>query len=152
MNERLLAVGGAIAVGLLLVLLRLVQLTVIRSDELTRQATVQHQRRLVLAPRRGEIVDRNGEPLALSFPTESLFVRTRKLLTPVEKQAAALASALRLPTQEVQKTLLSSSPFVWLKRQASPEEAAQVRLLGLPGVDSVEEDRRFYPQGTLAAP
>jgi len=35
--------------------------------------------KLVLAPRRGEIIDRNGEPLALSFPTESLFVRTKQL-------------------------------------------------------------------------
>jgi cell division protein FtsI (penicillin-binding protein 3) len=146
MNERLLAVGGVIGVGLALVLLRLVQLTVVQGDELSRQAAGQHQRRLVLAPRRGEIVDRHGEPLALSFPTESLFVRTRELPPTVEKQAAALASALHLSTQEVQKALRASSRFVWLKRQASPEEAARVRALGLPGVDSVEEYRRFYPQ------
>jgi cell division protein FtsI/penicillin-binding protein 2 len=92
MNERLLAVGGAIAVGLLLVLLRLVQLTVIRGDELTRQATVQHQRKLVLAPRRGEIIDRNGEPLSLSFPTESLFVRTKQLPSNAVKQTTPLAA------------------------------------------------------------
>jgi cell division protein FtsI (penicillin-binding protein 3) len=152
MNERLLTVGGMIGVGLVLVLLRLVHLTVIQGDELSRQAAGQHQRRLVLAPRRGEIVDRYGEPLALSFPTESLFVRTRELSATVEKQAPALATALHLSTSEVQKVLRSSSRFVWLKRQASPEEAARVRALGLPGVDSVEEDRRFYPQGTLAAP
>lgn len=152
MNERLLAVGGVIGVGLVLVLLRLVQLTVVQGDELSRQAAGQHQKRLVLAPRRGEIVDRHGEPLALSFPTESLFVRTRELPANAEKHAAALASALHLSTQEVQKALRLSSRFVWLKRQASPEEAARVRALGLPGVDSVEEDRRFYPQGMLAAP
>ena len=104
-----------------------------------------------LAPRRGEIVDRNGEPLALSFPTESLFVRTKELSRPVEKYAAALASALHLSAQEVHKALHSSSRFVWLKRQASPDEAARVRALGITGVDSVEEDRRFYPQGQLAA-
>lgn len=152
MNERLLMVGGMIGVGLLLVLLRLVQLTVVQSEGLSRQAAGQHQRRFVLAPRRGEIVDRHGEPLALSFPTESLFVRTRELPTAAETQAVALASTLHLPLQEVQKTLRSSSPFVWLKRQASPEEAARVRALRLSGVDSVEEDRRFYPQSALAAP
>lgn len=152
MNERLLAVGGAIGVGLVLVLLRLVQLTVVQGEELTRQAARQHQRRLVLAPRRGEIVDRNGEPLALSFPAESLFVRTKQLPPDAEKKIAALASALHLSSQEVQKTLRSSSRFVWLKRQASPEEAARIRALGITGIDSVEEDRRFYPQGQLAAP
>lgn len=152
MNERLLVVGGAIGVGLMLVFLRLVQLTVIQGEELTRQAAIQHQRRLVLAPRRGEIADRNGEPLALSFPAESLFVRTKQLPPDVEKKIPALASALRLTPQEVQKALRSSSRFVWLKRQASPEEAARVRALGISGIDSVEEDRRFYPQGHLAAP
>jgi len=151
MNERLLVVGGILGVGFLLVLIRLVQLTVVQGDELSRQAAGQHQRRLVLAPRRGEIIDRNGEPLALSFPTESLFVRTKELSTAAEKHAAALASALHLSTQEVQKVLHSSSRFVWLKRQASPEEANRVRALGISGVDSVEEDRRFYPQGQLAA-
>jgi cell division protein FtsI (penicillin-binding protein 3) len=152
MSERLLAVGGAIGVGLLLVLLRLVELTVVQGDELARQAAIQHQRRLVLAPRRGEIVDRNGEPLALSLPAESLFVRTKQLPADAEKHVASLASALHLSSQEVQKTLRSSARFVWLKRQASPEEAAQVRTLGITGIDSIEEDRRFYPQGRLAAP
>ena len=152
MNKRLLAVGGVIGVGLVLVLLRLLQLTVVQGDELSRQATGQHQRRLMLAPRRGEIVDRHGAVLALSFPSESLFVRTRELPPTVAKQTPALASTLHLPLPEVQKALHSSSRFVWLKRQASPEEATQIRALGLTGVDSVEEDRRFYPQGTLAAP
>ncbi len=152
MNERLLTVGGVIAVGLLLVLLRLVQLTVVQNGELVRQATVQHQRRLVLTPRRGEIVDRNGEPLALSFPTESLFVRTKQLPMDAEKKIPALAASLHVPPQNISQALHASSRFVWLKRQASPEEAAHVRLLSVSGVDSVEEDRRFYPQGKLAAP
>ena len=152
MNERMLRVGGIIGVGLVLVLFRLVQLTIVQGDELARQAAVQHQRRLMLAPRRGEIVDRNGEILALSFPSESLFVRTKEVSPAAAKQTLALASSLRLPLQDVQKALHSSSPFVWLKRQASPEEAAKVRAFDLTGIDSVEEDRRFYPQGKLAAP
>jgi cell division protein FtsI (penicillin-binding protein 3) len=63
-----------------------------------------------------------------------------------------LATALHMPAQEVDRLLHSSAPFVWLKRQATPEEAAHVRALSIAGVDSVEEDRRFYPQGTFAAP
>ena len=112
MNERMLRVGGIIGVGLVLVLFRLVQLTIVQGDELARQAAVQHQRRLMLAPRRGEIVDRNGEILALSFPSESLFVRTKEVSPAAAKQTLALASSLRLPLQDVQKALHSSSPFV----------------------------------------
>jgi cell division protein FtsI (penicillin-binding protein 3) len=41
---------------------------------------------------------------------------------------------------------------VWLKRRATPQEAAQIRTFGLDGIESIETERRFYPQGSLAAP
>jgi len=151
MRERLLAVGGAMGVGLLLVFIRLVQFTVIQSEQLAYQATMQHNQRLTVTPRRGAIVDRNGAPLALSIPAESLFVRPRKLSAPMATLGPALAQTLRASPQAVEAALRSPAPFVWLKRQATPQEAAQVRALGLAGIDSFETQRRFYPHGTLAA-
>lgn len=152
MNERLLTVGGVVGLGFLLVLLRLVQLTVVESDEWLRKAAEQQQAPLVLAPRRGEILDRRGEALALSAPAESFAVRKKFLPLDIEKHIAPLAAALRLSPQEVQRKVRSSRPYEWLKRKVSPEEAALVRQLRIPGVESAEEDQRFYPQGTLAAP
>ncbi len=152
MKERLLVAGSAIGVGLLLVLSRLVQFTVVQSGQLARQAASQHNQRLIFTPRRGAIFDRNGELLALSIPAESLFVRPPKLPVNVAAQVPALAEAIHASTQEVNTTLRSLAPFVWLKRQATPQEAAQVRALGLTGIDSLETQRRFYPHGPLAAP
>ncbi len=152
MKERLLVAGSAIGVGLLLVLSRLVQFTVVQSGQLARQAASQHNQRLIFTPRRGAIFDRNGELLALSIPAESLFVRPPKLPVNVAAQVPALAEAIHASTQEVNTTLHSLAPFVWLKRQATPQEAAQVRALGLTGIDSLETQRRFYPHGPLAAP
>ncbi len=152
MKERLLVAGSVIGVGLLLVLSRLVQFTVVQSEQLARQAASQHSQRLTVTPRRGAIVDRNGELLALSIPAESLFVRPRKLPVNVAAHVPALAEAIHASTQEVNTTLHSLAPFVWLKRQATPQEAAQVRALGLTGIDSLETQRRFYPHGPLAAP
>ena len=152
MEKRLLAVGGVMGVGLVLVLGRLVQLTVLQGEYLASQAATQHQQRLTLTPRRGAIVDRNNVPLALSLPVESLFVRPRKLPADVGAQMPALAAALRVSTQAVDRLLHAPAPFVWLKRRATPEEAAQVRGLDIAGIDSVETQRRFYPQGALAAP
>jgi cell division protein FtsI (penicillin-binding protein 3) len=152
MKKRLLAAGGAIGIGLFLILGRLVQLSVIHNDELARQATNQHKQRITLATRRGAIVDRSGEPLALSIPAESLYVRPRHLPTDIDTFVPQLASALRIPTQEVKKPLRSAAPFVWLKRRATPQEAIQVRALGISGVEGMETERRFYPQGALAAP
>src|SRR5437867_2814486 len=151
MEKRLLATGGAMGVGLVLVLSRLVQLTVLQGEYLASQAATQHQQRLTLTPRRGAIVDRNNVPLALSTPVESLFVRPPKLPTDVAVRVPALAAALQVPTQEVTRLLHSPAPFVWLKRQATPEEAAQVQALAIAGIDSIETQRRFYPQGALAA-
>lgn len=152
MEKRLLTAGGIIGVGLALVLGRLVQLTVIQAPYLASQAASQHKQRITLVPRRGAIVDRDNVPLALSLPVESFFVRPDKLPADVETRVPALAAALRLSPEEVPRVLRSSAPFVWLKRRVTPEEAARVRALDIAGIDSVESQRRFYPQGTLAAP
>ncbi len=149
--ERLLVVGGAMAVGMLLVLTRLVQFTVVQSEQLARQAASQHNQHLTFTPRRGTIFDRHGEPLALSIPAESLFVRPRKLPAQVVTHVPALAQAIHVAPQAVEAVLHAPAPFVWLKRQATPHEAAQVRALSLAGIDSFETQRRFYPHGTLAA-
>ncbi|HKA56083.1 MAG TPA: penicillin-binding protein 2, partial [Candidatus Binatia bacterium] len=151
MKERLLVAGSAVGVGLLLVLSRLVQFTVVQSEQLARRAASQHSQRFTFTPRRGAIFDRNGELLALSTPAESLFVRPRKLPAAAATQVSALAAALHASASEVTTTLRSPAPFVWLKRQATPQEAAQVRALELAGIDSFETQRRFYPHGTLAA-
>jgi cell division protein FtsI (penicillin-binding protein 3) len=152
MERRLLIAGGILGIGLCVVLGRLVHLTTVQNEQLARQASGQHQKRLMLLTRRGAIVDRHGEPLALSVPAESLFVHPKKLPRDVTKRASAIATALHVPLPEIQAALRSQEPFLWLKRRATPQEGGQVRALGIPGIESLEAERRFYPQGTLAAP
>jgi len=151
MKERLLIVGAALAGGLLLVLLRLMQFTVVQSEQLSQQAAVQHNQHLTFTPRRGTVFDRNGELLALSIPAESVFVRPRKLPANAAVHIPVLAETLRIAPQTVTTAFNSPAPFVWLKRQATPQETSQVRALGLTGVESFETQQRFYPHGTLAA-
>lgn len=152
MEKRLLIAGATLGCGLLLVFGRLVQLTTIHSEDLARQAFNQHQKKLEVPSRRGAIVDRNGGPLALSVPAESVFVRPQKLPADASQWLARVATALHLPTEKVREAFRSTAPFVWLKRRATPQEAAQVREFGISGVESIETERRFYPQGTLAGP
>src|SRR5947209_8224958 len=78
---------------------------VFKGESLASQAATQHQQRLTLTPRRGAIVDRNNVPLALSLPVESLFVRPRKLPADVGARVPALAAALRVSTQAVDRLL-----------------------------------------------
>lgn len=152
MERRLLIVGGMLSIGLCLVLGRLVHLTTVQNRQLAQQASVQHQKKLTLLARRGAIVDHQGEPLALSVPAESLFVHPKKLPEGAAKQAPAIAAALHVPLAEIQARLRSQEPFLWLKRRATLQEAGHVRTLGISGIESIETERRFYPQGTLAAP
>jgi len=129
---------------------RAIDLAVIRGPALAALAARQHRQRVELGPSRGPIVDRHGEPLALSVDVPSLFVRPRQFAGQ-EARTGALAAAVGMPLDEVRRKVGAPAPFVWLKRQASPREAEAVRGLALRGVYQVTGSRRFYPHGSLAA-
>ncbi|HYY06173.1 MAG TPA: penicillin-binding protein, partial [Candidatus Limnocylindria bacterium] len=74
----MLAVAGVFAGLLALIVLRAVDLTLLRGPELARLAAQQHRARIELTPRRGPLVDRHGEPLALSLDVPSVYVRPRE--------------------------------------------------------------------------
>ncbi|MEN8181139.1 MAG: penicillin-binding protein [Myxococcota bacterium] len=105
---------------------------------------------LHLAPRRGLIVDRNGAELAVSLDAPSVYATPHQLEDP-EEAARGLAKALGLRVGAVRKRLDSPSKFVFVARWVSPEQAEQVRALALRGVGTVDEPRRVYPHGRLAA-
>ncbi len=101
--------------------------------------------------RRGDIVDRNGEILASTLSTYSLFADP-KLVWNAEETAAALRAALPdLDVAETARKLASNKRFVWIRRGLGPRQRQAVFDMGLPGLDFREEPRRIYPRGRLAA-
>lgn len=154
MESRLVIAVTIIGLGLVLIFGRLIQLTVVEQEKFAQRAARQHEKRITWTPRRGSIVDRNGTPLALSVAAESLFVRPSRLSKDsliLKKQIPALATLLQMPAPKVARLLTTDAPFVWLRRRASLQMAAQVKRLGMRGIGSHETERRFYPQGPLAA-
>jgi cell division protein FtsI (penicillin-binding protein 3) len=133
-----------------LLLGRAVDLAVIRGPDFAKRAARQHRQQVTLVPHRGEIVDRNGDLLAVSVNVPSVYVRTRQLGDD-RSHVADLAKRLKMPVAKVQAKLSAKQPFVWLKRQAMPSEAESVAELSLPGVGHFAEARRFYPRGSLGA-
>lgn len=100
---------------------------------------------------RGDIYDRNGQLLATSLPTWSLFARPDDI---ADKGEVATKLARILPgaaTGDLYAKLTSKRPFVWLRRQMSPSEQAAVHGLGLPWLDFQGEQRRIYPHGSLTS-
>jgi cell division protein FtsI (penicillin-binding protein 3) len=147
---RLVAASGMIAAALVVVAGRLCQLALVDGERLAGMARRQHSDTERLTPLRGAIVDRFGEPLAMSIRADSVFARPSEL--PDDGSAAAVARALRIPPVQWVQKVSTSAPFTWLKRQASPRELADLRALNVRGVGTVSEPRRFYPHGRMAAP
>jgi cell division protein FtsI (penicillin-binding protein 3) len=108
-----------------------------------------------LAPKekiqRADIVDRNGQPLAVSLPTVDLFANTKNLVAP-EDSARALAKILpELRYDDTIAKLESGKGFVYLARNVAPAVRDKVLAIGEPGFEFLETDHRFYPQGSLFA-
>ena len=108
----------------------------------------QHQDRIP----RPDIVDRHGNVLATDIAVASLYADPRKL-PDVDEAVELLSAALPdIDAADLKRKLLKpKSAFAWIKRQASPEERDAVYDLGIPGVAYVNERKRVYPQGRLAA-
>ncbi|TWA71152.1 cell division protein FtsI (penicillin-binding protein 3) [Azospirillum brasilense] len=100
---------------------------------------------------RADIVDRNGNLLATSLATQSLYADP-KLISRPDEVARKLTTALpELDYKDLLAKLSGDKRFVWIKRNLTPKQQAAVFRLGLPGVYFEREERRFYPASNLTS-
>jgi cell division protein FtsI (penicillin-binding protein 3) len=130
---------------------RAVHLQVLNKEFLNQQADTRHLRRERISAHRGTITDRNGEPLAISTPVDSVWANPQEL-APAVDDVPRLARTLGLDPQLLMRRITRSmdKEFLYLKRHLSPEQAQQVLALKLPGVNVQREYRRYYPAGEVA--
>ena len=131
---------------------RAVCLQVLDKEFLLSQADARHLRVVSLPAHRGKILDRNGEPLAISTPVESVWVNPQVLGAELQR-IPELTKLLSLDRDKVQDLLASRADreFLYLRRHISPGLAAQVAALKIPGVHLQREYRRYYPGGEVTA-
>jgi cell division protein FtsI (penicillin-binding protein 3) len=129
---------------------RAVHLQVLNKEFLNQQADTRHLRRERISAHRGTITDRNGEPLAISTPVDSVWANPGEL-APAVDDVPQLARTLGLDPQLLMRRITRSmdKEFLYLKRHLSPEQAQQVLALKLPGVNVQREYRRYYPAGEV---
>ncbi len=129
---------------------RAIQLQVLNKDFLNQQADTRHLRTEIITAHRGTITDRNGEPLAISTPVDSVWANP-KVLALAEDKMSQLARVLELDAQTLvrQITFSMNKDFVYLRRHLSPDKARDVMALKLPGVNIQREYRRYYPAGEV---
>jgi cell division protein FtsI (penicillin-binding protein 3) len=150
LRTRALILAAFFAVAFGGVSARLGWLQIVRHAELAEMAERQYSRSLVLPAQRGDIVDRNGAPLATSTAADSLFAQPRSVGDPV-RVAARLAPLLGTRESELHALLTSDRAFVWIRRKLPPAVAAAVRALREPGLGLLAEPLRLYPNRELAA-
>ena len=100
---------------------------------------------------RADITDRNGEVLATTLQTYSLYAEPRKVWNAGETAEKLISVLPELNADEVLESLSSQRAFKWIARGLTPKERQAVFALGLPGLDFRREPKRVYPRGPLAA-
>jgi len=147
---RLWLVAGMLAAGGLALVARAVYLQVIDQEFLEKQGDARILRTAKLSANRGMILDRNGEVLAVSTPVDTVWADPRKLAQ-VPHEFPRLARALDRDPEWLARRVTSSlnREFIYLVRHMRPQDAARVRALGIPGVDTLREYRRYYPAGEV---
>ncbi len=139
-----------------IVALRLVQVQVFGHSRAKAAVLRQAQNVVKVEPRRGDILDRNGEILACSLPSPSVVIR------PVDKETAAdeqeklktLKNELGLSESEVAYVLgrlREDSNYTYVKKKILETDAVRVMALKLPGVELEAGTRRYYPLGSRAS-
>jgi cell division protein FtsI (penicillin-binding protein 3) len=131
---------------------RILYLQLVDRDFLAEQADDRHIRTVQIPTHRGSLTDRYGEPLAVSTPVDSLYANPKELKQGLDR-LGELAAALEQDDEWLARKITSNSEreFVWLERRVPPTKAQRVLSLGLPGVGTVREYRRYYPAGEVAA-
>jgi cell division protein FtsI (penicillin-binding protein 3) len=130
---------------------RAVQLQLVDREFLRDQGNERFMRVTEIAANRGTISDRFGEPLAVSTPVDSIWVNPRELARSSE-EIPRLARALKRDKTELARRITSNldREFLYVARHLQPAEAARIKALGIPGVRTTREYRRYYPAGEVA--
>jgi cell division protein FtsI (penicillin-binding protein 3) len=120
----------------------------IDNEFLQEQGFSRYSRDLEVPAHRGRILDRFGEPLAISTPVKAIWAWPDKLeATPA--QLKALAATLGVDPDALAARLSGGEEFVYLKRSVAPDVAARVASLGIKGLHEDDEYRRYYPGGEV---
>ncbi len=145
-------VSGFLIIAFMLIIWRIVALQIVDHDFLSAEGNARTLRAEPVKAYRGMILDRNGEPLAVSTPVVSIWVNPQEI-TNIKSLVSLLAKPLNIPAHTLTKRLQKTKDraFVYLKRRMPPSLAEHILDMKIAGVHSHKEYRRYYPAGEVAA-
>ena len=140
-----------IFIAFLTLIVRALWLQGIATDFLQKQGETRYVRTLELSATRGKITDRYGQVLASSIPVKAVWAIPEDVLEAPKEKIFALADLLEMPESELRKKLDSDRQFVYLKRQVEQVTSDKIIALGISGVETRKEYKRFYPESEVMA-
>lgn len=149
---RYIVVGVLFAAMCLALVARSIYLQVIDSEYLQSQGDSRYLRVQKELPTRGMIMDRNGQPLAISTPVDSIWMHPATILEQKDKYSyKKLGKLLGMSREDLLKKAEArkTRQFVYLKRHMSPSVAKKILALDVPGINTVREYKRYYPAGPV---
>jgi len=131
---------------------RLIDLQVVDNEFLRQQGDVRTIRVESIDAHRGVVTDRYGEPLAVSTPVQTIWANPSET-DPDHPAMAALARILGMSEGALRQRLrdYSGREFIYLRRKVQPSMAREALDLGIGGIYSRQEYRRYYPAGEITA-
>ena len=154
LKRRLAVAAGAFLIWSVAIEARLVYFQVVEHESLIAAAERQQSRTVAAPAKRGEILDRQGRLLAYSVDADTVYAVPSEI-SDARLAAGALCGALadctRRDRDTLEERLRSKRYFVYVRRQATPEQARRIAALDLEGVGFMKENRRYYPNKDLAA-
>ncbi len=149
---RLIALLSVMGFGFAAIGLRLVDLQAISASHYTALGLEQRVRTVTLPAERGGIFDRNGDELAVSIPVKTI-VADPSIVPDPAGYAEQLAPILHVDEKRLRHSLADhTAAFAYVARQVDAKVAAKIEKLGLAGITTIPESKRFYPSTSLAAP
>lgn len=139
------------SMAMLALVSRAIYLHVVHSEYLQARGNARHLRVVQDHANRGMILDRNGVPLAISTPVDSIWAHPLTFIQ-AQKKWPSLARMLdiKMSTLRRQARKYKDREFMYIKRHVSPNMAKRVMALKIPGVNKQREYRRYYPAGVIA--
>ncbi|HYF95041.1 MAG TPA: penicillin-binding transpeptidase domain-containing protein [Symbiobacteriaceae bacterium] len=148
-RRRIIALMGIFGLVFLSLVGRMSYLQFVQGEELGTKGFLYRMRKTPIQADRGEILDRNGQPLLTNVVCESIYAQPI-VLKNKPAAAQALAPILGMKPEDLETRMNRPSYFEWLKRKVKPAVADQVRALKIQGIGFAPEKCREYPEGELA--
>jgi len=144
--------------GFLLIFFQAARIQIFGDSRLKSMRAKQYNKHFLLQPKRGPILDRNGEILAFNIQSKSLAANPKKILKK-EILADRLSQAISISKEKILEKFQTSRSFIWIKRHLNEDELERLKEEGIlnaqgsriDGLWTSEESKRIYPHQSLAS-